>query len=184
MKFLKCSTAMAVVFATCSSMASAGLFPYQFFHTYHSVSPSGEKAFLENHHFVNSPVTLLSVFENPVGFDATGAVDSSHFTVDLTSTSANVTWDLAGTDFSLAYLLFKFDYRANREFPHGGRYVVFASNQPFDMNGSLSADLQGFQHISFFGVEGPFNLPDTGASVSLLGISLFCLNIARRVVLR
>jgi VPDSG-CTERM motif len=135
-------------------------------------------------------LTYLNAFDKD-GFENNGAVDSSHFDAMFIdgSVHANISWDLGTTGFQLSYVLLKDGSNA----AHNGDFLYHlygvTPDEVFNSMGDqfVTVDDNGIRkitYIAFFGVPGSPTVPDGGATLALLGLSLGGIELVRRTLRR
>lgn len=121
-------------------------------------------------------LTYLNKYdEEDAEFENTGALGDSYFGIqNLGPNSVEIMWDLAGSGYQLSYVLLK----SGRSF-----YSLYsvAADQVINSGGWEEATNNvnnAISHISFFGKAAP--VPDSGATLALLGLALAALGVLRR----
>lgn len=108
---------------------------------------------------------------------------SSFFTVTMTSGNTwTITWDL--TDFELCGVLIKDGAIAGTNGDQLYRFYDVSSDELTNGSGTVTFDnpVKNISHVSFFGCPSE-NVPDGGMTVTLMGLGLSTLGIARRVLM-
>jgi hypothetical protein len=126
--------------------------------------------------------SLIYLAQNP---GQSGAASITNFTVVPTgppnnpNTTANVSWNLTGTDFGLSYVLIKDGQRGDNGPLLYALYSVSADEATVGVNQSVqvtpNAD-KAISHITFFGVPEPSTWALLWLSAGLLG----CLWLRKR----
>jgi hypothetical protein len=132
-------------------------------------------------------LSYLNSFDANTGFENNGAVDSSHFTATLIDgeRDANVSWSLATSGFQLGYVFVK-DGRNATSGPYLYHLYGVTPDEVFNSNGEQFVTVNGqrfITYIAFFGMSENA-VPDGGATLILLGLSMGAVALLRRTHFR
>lgn len=188
MNKLKYLTAVLIAVAGFGiQQAQASLLDPIYFQT---ASPIGggtaERNYLVDNGYMDSCCLYLGKFESPGNG---GGTENGHIVIGdyVTVTfspdgqSADVTWDLTGSGFTMCGILIK-DGTVSHPDQLYGFYGVTDDQQTIGSGTvSFASYDRQISHISFFGCGG--GVPDGGTTVMLLGAALGALGMARRYLM-